>query len=1126
MPAPARNTRANAALRVARRLHGGGGGATTARAAADYLIEEMGMEGALCGDARVWAARGHCLRVAGDEKGAGEAYLRAAVLREEGFGAEDEVERERLGARVWARVGSRAGEAVAKVAKEDEKIEGGVGEGEEPVRNGPLKRLNSLRVAAMSLFGGGGGEERVQAAPVSVNPAATALVGQMNVLNAHGAGLKNAIDADAKILAEDGTVMRDVCAAGVRAQDSSSSEAITFGAPPAGPHGNAEGEASTGPEAPSGTDSEDSPSEDETDAEDGDVGPEGGSAPRRFGDEDGDGGGDSAGDSRSSDSPPEYGPGGNDDFYDGDGNAWVRRDAPRSHEDGGSGSQASPSSARGVAHQLFGAGTPGIGKRHVVATFAYRRRSVVGSRNVQASLARRRKALRKDSSEGNILFNPAEIASAAASSSFVVPPSTLRFSGSTARVGVPKFPRSAIRSLSPPDASRNPFIQAFSSSSSTSSPGPSSATADAVTSANSSPVSLTDSRPASQPRRSAQGSFALPTAGGSHLISASSVTPTSSAGRQISSGSMAVIAATPRTVRDSFDENLRRTLGSMWASPTTPSQSHLQSSAVGNGGASSSSSVSTSPAPLLDANGSYSVVCPNLSGTSTPCPSIDDSEEQESFADSEEDPPDFLSDESSGMGTDDLPSLAMSASDDSEDDDSDSGFDDETASQQHLRILLENDIENNGGMFLSLPALYDSDASDDVENDDMPLLVDSDGGDSDFIADLEDDSYSDDDSESGGCACGFCGVARDNTEGTSEASHIASDVAAADPYAPHDGREFWRFVEPMSEPIAARADASVPSALSTRGSSSLPELEHYPAVGEVGDDEYTHMSGHVRQFSRISRNARGTNRRDMDVGPGLVSYAAMSNAGHSNGNIQSRSAGRGSTNNATRFRPPVEPTDERRDSNRRFRRRASAAASRSEGNGSILHGHNHGHHEHEHGQHAHVHVTGLDGESHTVPFPEGDQVLNMLFSVLNDNGRPDSVVGRAIGGGGGAGEIPVALEMALGGLNNLPSLTPEDIEADIAPMGVGLQKEFIDLIAPSHPLPEDCDGSVGCIICTEDLRENTVRMMPCNGKHFFHSQCIDEWLSAHATCPTCRTDFSEMETPLHAAPVPSATTHS
>eukprot|EP00173_Palmaria_palmata_P004042 Plantae.Rhodophyta-Palmaria_palmata.ctg472.p1 GENE.Plantae.Rhodophyta-Palmaria_palmata.ctg472~~Plantae.Rhodophyta-Palmaria_palmata.ctg472.p1 ORF type:complete len:386 (+),score=33.34 Plantae.Rhodophyta-Palmaria_palmata.ctg472:173-1159(+) len=328
----------------------------------------------------------------------------------------------------------------------------------------------------------------------------------------------------------------------------------------------------------------------------------------------------------------------------------------------------------------------------------------------------------------------------------------------------------------------------------------------------------------------------------------------------------------------------------------------------------------------------------------------------------------------------------------------------------------------------------------------------------------------------------------------------------------------------MSEPVAARADASLPSALSTRGSSSLPELEQYPVVGAVGDGETTPGSGHASQISRIFRDARGSIRQDTDGGPGLDSYSAVPNASHPNGNNQSRSAGRGSTSSSNRFRPPVEPTDERRDSNRRFRRRASAAASRSEGNGSVLQGHDHGHQ--GHGHHAHVHVTGPDGASHTVPFPEGDQVLNMLFSVLNDNGGPDSVVGRAIGGGGGAGEIPVALEMALGGLNNLPSLTPEDIEADIAPMGVGLQKEYIDLIAPSHPLPEGCDGSVDCIICTEDLNEDTVRMMPCNGKHVFHSQCIDEWLSAHATCPTCRTDFSEMETALQAAPVPSAATHS
>lgn len=42
-----------------------------------------------------------------------------------------------------------------------------------------------------------------------------------------------------------------------------------------------------------------------------------------------------------------------------------------------------------------------------------------------------------------------------------------------------------------------------------------------------------------------------------------------------------------------------------------------------------------------------------------------------------------------------------------------------------------------------------------------------------------------------------------------------------------------------------------------------------------------------------------------------------------------------------------------------------------------------------------------------------------------------------------------------------------------------------------------------CLSCLED--EEMARLLP-NCNHFFHSQCIDKWLSSHFTCPICRTE--------------------
>ncbi|KAM7263155.1 hypothetical protein ACFE04_000838 [Oxalis oulophora] len=46
-----------------------------------------------------------------------------------------------------------------------------------------------------------------------------------------------------------------------------------------------------------------------------------------------------------------------------------------------------------------------------------------------------------------------------------------------------------------------------------------------------------------------------------------------------------------------------------------------------------------------------------------------------------------------------------------------------------------------------------------------------------------------------------------------------------------------------------------------------------------------------------------------------------------------------------------------------------------------------------------------------------------------------------------------------------------------------------------------------CVICLECLEDGvTVRLLPKCG-HFFHVSCIDEWLTAHTSCPFCRSEI-------------------
>ncbi|CAD8126236.1 unnamed protein product [Paramecium sonneborni] len=42
-----------------------------------------------------------------------------------------------------------------------------------------------------------------------------------------------------------------------------------------------------------------------------------------------------------------------------------------------------------------------------------------------------------------------------------------------------------------------------------------------------------------------------------------------------------------------------------------------------------------------------------------------------------------------------------------------------------------------------------------------------------------------------------------------------------------------------------------------------------------------------------------------------------------------------------------------------------------------------------------------------------------------------------------------------------------------------------------------------CAVCLEDINDqNLIKILKCN--HYFHNECIKEWLIIKAECPTCR----------------------
>ncbi|KAJ7680344.1 hypothetical protein DFH06DRAFT_413651 [Mycena polygramma] len=63
-------------------------------------------------------------------------------------------------------------------------------------------------------------------------------------------------------------------------------------------------------------------------------------------------------------------------------------------------------------------------------------------------------------------------------------------------------------------------------------------------------------------------------------------------------------------------------------------------------------------------------------------------------------------------------------------------------------------------------------------------------------------------------------------------------------------------------------------------------------------------------------------------------------------------------------------------------------------------------------------------------------------------------------------------------------------------------------------------GRETCPICIVDFEEgDDLRILPCDGAHRFHQQCVDPWLLQVSTsCPLCRHDFIALENMISGGP--------
>ncbi|KAK5112359.1 hypothetical protein LTR62_004322 [Meristemomyces frigidus] len=92
--------------------------------------------------------------------------------------------------------------------------------------------------------------------------------------------------------------------------------------------------------------------------------------------------------------------------------------------------------------------------------------------------------------------------------------------------------------------------------------------------------------------------------------------------------------------------------------------------------------------------------------------------------------------------------------------------------------------------------------------------------------------------------------------------------------------------------------------------------------------------------------------------------------------------------------------------------------------------------------------------------------------------------------------------------NTLDRDIPTDIYEGVPAIRQGVDRNTLSTLA-THPLATTDlaeDGTVSCPVCLEDVPvgEQVTSLVP-SCAHWFHGQCVSEWLANNNTCPMCRT---------------------
>ncbi|KAL8275595.1 hypothetical protein Esti_000546 [Eimeria stiedai] len=107
----------------------------------------------------------------------------------------------------------------------------------------------------------------------------------------------------------------------------------------------------------------------------------------------------------------------------------------------------------------------------------------------------------------------------------------------------------------------------------------------------------------------------------------------------------------------------------------------------------------------------------------------------------------------------------------------------------------------------------------------------------------------------------------------------------------------------------------------------------------------------------------------------------------------------------------------------------------------------------------------------------------------------------------------------------IPSLSLENVIGGVSsllggPQGGGPQSPREDSRGgPIQPRGPSISVNKCCPICMVDLADDdTVLIMPCDSRHFFHQGCVEHWLETSQACPICRANIVRLITGAAAPP--------